>query len=340
MASPSKSDPGGSSEVAPDPIFQLATGFMSAKYLFVASELGLFENFSDGPATLDELAERTGLPRRTTRIVADAMTALGLVERMGDHYQNAPLAATYLSRQPSVDLRPFLRFWNRISYQRWTTLEDAVRHGKGVLGMLQFTPEEQKVFSEGVEAFSAGSANALPNVYDFSQHHRVVDLGGGTGSFLKALLRKYPVLECTLFEIPAAAAVARQRLTGTPFAEKIHVEEGDFFSDPIPEGHDAFLMANIVHVLPAERNLELLHRIRQRALKGARLLIVDLWTNPAHTEPLFAAVMAGEFLIMTGEGDVYSVDEARSWFQQTGWRYVEHRPVAGPASLVVAEAAA
>ncbi len=338
MAASTESTSGDTREVVPDAIFQLATGFMSAKHLFVANEVGLFEKLSAGPATLDELAQRMGLPRRTTRIVADAMTALGLVLRSGDKYQNSPLTTLYLGRQPARDLRPFLRFWNRISYVRWATLEDAVRQGKGVLGMLQFAPEEQKIFSEGVEAFSAGSAEALPNVYDFSRHRRVVDLGGGTGSFLRALLGKYPRLECTLYEVPAAAAVAREHLAGTPFAEKIRVVEGDFFRDPIPEGQDAFLMANVVHVLSRDHNLELLRRVRLHAAKGARLLIVDLWTNPTHTEPPFAALMAGEFLIMTGEGDVYSVKEALDWFQQTGWQCLDQVPLTGPVSMVVAEA--
>ena len=339
MATPTQGIPARKPEVAPDPIFQLATGFMSAKHLFVANEIGLFETLSDGPATLDELAQRVGVPQRTTRIVVDAMTALGLVQRNGERYENSPLAALYLSRRPAHDLRPFLRFWNRISYQRWATLEEAVRQGKGVLGMLQFTSEEQKIFSEGVEAFSGGSAEALPNAYDFSPHRRLVDLGGGTGSFLKALLQKYPRLECTLYEFPAAAAVARKNLAGTPFAEKIRIVEGDFLRDAIPEGNDAFLMANVVHVLSPSRNLELLRRVRQHATQGARLLIVDLWTNPTHTEPPFAALMAGEFLIMTGDGDVYSVEEARSWFQQSGWKFVEHKSVTGPVSLVIAEAA-
>ena len=63
----------------PEPIFDLATGFMRAKHLFVAGELGIFEKLADGPATLEELATRLGTPRRTTRIIVDAVTALGLL---------------------------------------------------------------------------------------------------------------------------------------------------------------------------------------------------------------------------------------------------------------------
>jgi hypothetical protein len=101
-------------EVTPDPIFRIASGFMAAKHLFVANELGLFAHLADGPATLDELAQRTGLPRHTLRILADAMVALEFVEREGDRYQNGPVAATFLSGRTPIDLRPVLRFWGGV----------------------------------------------------------------------------------------------------------------------------------------------------------------------------------------------------------------------------------
>ncbi|MGH7062392.1 MAG: methyltransferase family protein, partial [Stellaceae bacterium] len=72
------------SEINPDPIMRIALGFMAAKHLFVASEIGVFEKLSDRPLTLDELAAATGIPRRTLRISADAMTSLGLLERDGE----------------------------------------------------------------------------------------------------------------------------------------------------------------------------------------------------------------------------------------------------------------
>jgi len=329
------------SQNAPNPlqIFELATGFMRAKHLFVAGELGIFEKLADGPATLDELAAKLGTPRRTTRIVADAVTALGLLERQGDKYRNSALAQAHLSGSGgAVDMRPFLRFWNRLSYKRWLGLEDSVRQGKGVAGEFNFTPEEQKIFSEGVEAFSAGDALALASGYDFSRHMRVLDLGGGTGSFLKALLRRYPKLQCTLYELSTAAAVARKRLAEDLQGRRIEIVEGDFLKDPLPRGHDVVLLAHVVHALVSESNLELLRRARQAVAPGARLLMVDFWMNATHTEPLAGALMAGEFLVVGGAGDVYSVEEARGWVDKSGWRFVELRPLGGPISLLVAEA--
>lgn len=73
------------------------------------------------------------------------------------------------------------------------------------------------------------------------------------------------------------------------------------------------------------------------ALPGARVLLVDFWTNPTHTQPVFAALMAGEWLMGRGEGDVYSEDEIRGILTAAGWRVIGRRPLTGPASLVVAE---
>ena len=71
-------------EITPEPILQLATGFMAAKHLFIANEIGLFTALADGPAPLDRLAALTGTARPRVRILADALVTLGLIERQGD----------------------------------------------------------------------------------------------------------------------------------------------------------------------------------------------------------------------------------------------------------------
>jgi hypothetical protein len=72
-------------------------------------------------------------------------------------------------------------------------------------------------------------------------------------------------------------------------------------------------MANVIHLFSAAHNLELLRRTRAHVPDGARLLLADFWTDATHTQPPFAALMAGEFFVITGEGDVYSEEEARGW---------------------------
>ena len=231
-----------------------------------------------------------------------------------------------------------LRLLDRISYPAWMKLEDAVRHGEGERHFDRFTAEEQQIFSAGVEAITAGMATALAASYDFSRHNRVLDVGGGTGSFLVAVLRRYPVLRATLFELPGACAVARQHLADDPAGARVDVVEGDFLKDPLPDGHDVLIVANTIHVLSPAHNLALLRNMRVHAAAGARLLLVDWWMDSTRTQPPAAPLISGEFLVISGEGQAYSDDDAEEWLRLAGWRKLEHRPLAGPGSVIIADA--
>lgn len=321
--------------ITPESILRIGTGFMAAKHLFVASEIGLFASLAEGPRTLAELAAALGIPTRTARISADACVSLGLVRREGDRYVNAPEAQAFLAGRGPVDLRPWARFWSRISYPAWEQLEDALRGGARTSVHHEMTPAEAEIFSKGVEGFTRGAANAFAEGYDLARHRKVLDVAGGTGSFLTYTLAKHPRLTATLFEIPSTAAVARRVLAGNP---AVTVAEGDALVDPLPEGHDLALVANFVHYFGPEKNKALLRNVRRAIAPRGRIALVDLWTDPTHTQPPMAALMAGEFAVLQPEGDVYSVDECKEWLKETGWSFVETRPLAGPQSVVVGEA--
>jgi hypothetical protein len=328
----------GPTPVTPEPIMRLAAGFMAAKHLFAANELGLFEALGDSPATLDGIAARTGLTRRAARIIADAMVALGLVERDGQHYRNGAAAAAFLAGQSPADLRPALRFWDKISYPAWTGMADALARGPRH-EIFELEEELQAVAAAGIEAFTAGPAASLAEGVDFGRHRRLLDVGGGTGSWSLAVLRRHDHMRATVLDLPAVAEVARRRIEESDVAGRADVVAADVTTDDLPGGHDVFLVANLVHYFSPEQNRELLGRVRRAADPGSGLLVADFWTDSTHTEPVIAALMAGEFATHLRNGDVYSVDEVRGWLADVGWRPIDHTPLAGPFSLVRAEAA-
>ena len=325
--------------VTPEPIMKIAMGFMAAKYLFAATEIGVFDVLARGPASLGELATSTGIPSRTLGIVAAAMVSLGLLEQDGSRYRNSETAEAFLADIPGrLDLRPVLRYFDEIVYPRWEKFAEAIRTDQGQPQFSKFTTHQQQMFSAAVEVFSAPGAVALAGSYDFGRHHRLLDIAGGTGSFLIAVLQHHNALKGTLFELPGACAVARQRLANEPERSRIDVVEGDVFKDPLPGGHDVVLIANVVHVFSAAHNTELMRKIRAHVMPGARLLLVDLWTDPSHSQPSAAALMSGQFLLTSGEGQVYSEQEADEWLAQTRWKKLERKTLPGPASCIIAEA--
>ena len=322
--------------VSPELIMQLGTSFMATRHLITAAEVGVFQALGGGVLDLDALAARIAIPRRSARICADAMVALGLLERDGPLYRNSPVAEAFLSGRGPGDLRPFLRHVDR-GCRVWAGFTDAIRAGQGTGYITRLDPEAQRVFSAGVESLTTGSAVALAESYEFGQHRRLLDLGGGTGSFLVRILKRHPAIECGLFELPPVVPLARENLKAQASGGRVRFYEGDLLRDQLPTGYDAFLLANVVHIFTPEHNRDLLERLYASAPSGARLLLVDYWTDPTHTQPVFAALMAGAFLLASGEGDVYSADEIRDMLGATGWVMFERLPLTGPASLVVAE---
>jgi SAM-dependent methyltransferase len=322
--------------VTPEPIMRVASGFMAASHLFAASELGLFEALADSPATLDALAARTGLTPRSARISADAMVALGLLQRDGDHYSNTPATAAFLAGDSPTDLRPLLRFWAQISYPTSMHYATALATGPPAQ-VFDLDDDQQAIVSAGIEAATAGPANALPGVVDLSGRNRLLDIGGGTGSWSIAAARRYPHLRATVFELPVTADIARRRISASGLGDRVEALAGDALAGNLPDGHDTFLVANLAHYWAPADNHRLLEAIRQVAPAGGLLLLADFWTDDTHTRPLHAALMAGEFAVHMNDGDVYSVDDVRSWLAPTGWQFAGHHPLAGPQSLIVAE---
>lgn len=322
----------------PEPIISTVIGIMAAQHLMVASEVGLFEQLGDQALPADELTERTQLPFRSVRIIADALVACGLLEKSEGRYRNTPSTRAFLSGSGPADLRPYLRMIHKVGFPGWAKFDEAILAGGGIhADLFRASDEMQRTMSEGIASLTGLGAAALVEGYDFSRFDRLLDVAGGAGIHLHAVLERYPQLRGTLVELPAAAAQARRHLQPLIDAGRANVVDGDIFEDSLPGGHDVVLLSHTLHVFTPEPNQELLRRIRKSVDSGTRLLLVDFWTNAGHTEPVPAALMAGEFYRLTG-GDVYSVEEAQDWLAHTGWGFRAHMPLAGPESLVEAEA--
>jgi ubiquinone/menaquinone biosynthesis C-methylase UbiE len=317
---------------------KVAMGFMASKHLFAASEIGLFEALSSGAASLQELSSRIGVPARTLGIVTAAMVSLGLIEQDGNLYRNSEVAAAFLAGNSGRDLRPMLRYFDKILWQNWEKLAEAVRTDQGQPRFGKFTREQQQIFSDGVEAVTTSAAMAVAASYDFGRHRSIIDVAGGTGSFLVHVLRRNSSLKGTLFELPGACAVARQKLAELPEGARINIVEGDVFKDPLPGDHDVLIVANTIHIFSVAHNIELFRKMRAHVQSGTRLLLADFWTDPSHSQPTAAALISGSFLLTSGEGQTYSEEEADEWLGRTGWQKLERKPLAGPLSLIVAEA--
>jgi len=322
----------GAGPPAPSRIIELFAGFMVSKTLFAALEFGFFGAIGPEGATTAELGERCQIPERSARAIADLMTDAGLLVRDGDRFRNAPDAEAFLTGRGPFDLSPLARYWDIVSYPMWTNAGTAFRTRQGVRPEL--TEAQTEAYESAVALVTAETAADLAGAYDFGGHRRLLDAGGGFGTFVKPILERYPDLQATVVDLPEVAAVVAEEAASGAFASRLTALGADLFVDPIPGGHDAILVANVLHLFPPERVVELLRRLREVISPDGRLLLVDWWRTDVAPHPS-ARFGAGEFL-MIGGGDLYQVDEVTRWLGEAGWRSLGLQSLPPPSGVILA----
>jgi hypothetical protein len=166
----------------------------------------------------------------------------------------------------------------------WSHLTDAIRTGRAVapelLGKPFFDhladdPELADVFNRGMTSTSELSIAPVISAYDFSIYPTIVDVGGGNGRLLAAVLAATPHARGILFDLPQGVAGAQAILQEHAVADRVQVVAGSFF-DGVPEGGDAYLLKGVIHDWPDDEVVRILRNVRRAAGAGKHVLLVEL----------------------------------------------------------------
>jgi hypothetical protein len=169
--------------------------------------------------------------------------------------------------------------------------------------------------------------------YDFSAHHTIVDVGGGQGAMLAAILGSAPGSRGVLYDVPRAVSGAPELLRANHVADRIDIVEGSFF-DHVPGGGDAYLLKNIIHDWPDEKALQILRNVRAAAQPGATLLLVEMVVRDNGRDGPENWVDL-EMLLNLGSRE-RTAEEYRKLLAQTGFRMTRVVSTASPLSVVEA----
>lgn len=324
------------STVTPEAIVDIATGYMAAKQLFAASRIGLFAALSEAPKTAVELAESTNTAQRVVRMLADGMAAQGLLHREDGRYRLAAEARTYLAGSGAdLDLSPFLRFLNEISYPHWLQFDNSVdRDGPGELDM---SGDRWSTFMGGVMTYNRLHARMLAQSFDFAGFENILDLGGLASVFTVEALRANPDARATLVFHPDSTDMVRSELTEAGLAERTTIV-GAETTTAKPDGqYDLVMLNHVVHRFGAEDNLEILRNARAAAMPGTRLVLLDFYLDDDPEQRRIDALHATEYLVIDGTV-VYPIERVRDWLTRTGWKQTDMLHLPGSPRALIAEA--
>jgi SAM-dependent methyltransferase len=324
-------------------------GHIFFQTLRTAVQLDLFTLLAEeGPLTREEIARRLGIAEQPARIVLLGLTAVGLVRKSGRSYSNSHLAGILLTKGSPRKITAYVELQHRAMYKGLYWLLESVREYRNV-GLKEFAgdeptlyqrlahdPELEQIFQEAMQELSVQANADMAKFVNLSGVRHLVDVGGGDGTNIIALARRWPNLRATVFDSPTVCEIARRNIAASGFADRLDAVSGECFADPFPKGADCLMFCHFFTIWGEEKDRELLRKCHDSLPPGGKAVIFNMMQQDDETGPLSAAVGSPYFLALaTGLGMLYTWREYESWMRDAGFRAVERHKLLRDHGLIV-----
>ena len=331
---------------APAAVLDLMTGAWVSRAIYTATKFGIADVLSDGPRSAEEIALKVDANPDAVRRLLRMLASRGVFTQHGDgRFGLTPMAEALRADAPTSVRGIVLFFGHPSHWEHWGHLPysvqtgrpsvDALR-GKPMFEWLEDEPEFAVTFNEGMTSASDTEIEPVLAAYDFSRFGTIVDVGGGHGRLLAAILRKAPQSRGILFDAQSVVAGAPALLDAAGVADRTAVVGGSFF-ESVPSGGDAYVLKHIVHDWDESKVLEILRNVRSAMAANTRLLVIETVIPDDDREHL-SKLLDLEMLV-AGTGKERTAAEYTQLLNRAGFRNTRVIPTVGPASVVECEAA-
>ena len=328
-------------------LLRVAAGFVSSQVLYVAAELGIADLLAHGALTAQELASKTGAQADAMARLLRALVAFGILKCNGDDKFLLTAAGEFLRSDVPGSQRALVRFLVGPWYWRaWENLSHSIRTGEPafdhVWGMSNFEywrrhPDVSKIHDEAMEGLTALETARILASYDFSHFGKVVDVGGGNGAFLAALLRQHPKITGTLADLSHVVSLASGVLQQAGVVDRCDIVACDFF-EALPAGGDAYVLKHVIHDWDDERARRILRNCHRFMGESAKLLIIDM-VFPAQPTPETAMAYISDIGMFVGTpgGRERTQGNFQELLESAGFEFIQVIPTGGPSDIVEAQ---
>ncbi|MGA2400627.1 MAG: methyltransferase [Syntrophobacteraceae bacterium] len=304
---------------AKEDIMSVARAFMRSRIILTAAELDLFTIIQDFSTSAEKIAERFGFDRRALERVLDCLVTFGLLNKNAEAYSLAGEGATYSSKHPASGL-PMLLHMSRL-WVSWSDLTEVVQNGPG---SEQKPPapmdmDSRRAFIGAMHVIGRTLSDEIAGFLDLSGYRKLLDIGGGSGTYTIAFLKHNPRLKAILFDLKDVIPMARERLSAEGLLDRAELIAGDFYSDDLPGGCDLALLSAIIHQNSRQQNLGLYRKAYRSLDPGGMVLIRDHIMDEQRTWPPEGAMFAINMLVNTRSGDTYTFHEVEQGLKEAGF---------------------
>ena len=330
-------------QLTPDKIMELGTAFWGSKTLLSAVELGVFSELANGPLDADTLRDRLGLHPRSARDFFDALVALGMLERDGALYSNAPETHIFLDREKPSYIGGVLEMANARLYGFWGSLTEGLRTGQpqneakagdNFFEVLYSDTARLRQFMHAMTGLSMGAAKAMAQKFPWQKYQMFIDIGAAEGGLPVEIALAHPHLSGGGFDLPSVGPIFDEYVASSGLSDRLRFYPGDFFTDPMPQA-DVLVMGHILHDWNHDEKQMLLTKAYEALPKGGALIVYEAIIDDERKQNTFGLLMSLNMLIETPGGFDYTGADCCSWMREAGFQETHVEPLVGPDSMVV-----
>jgi C-methyltransferase len=334
--------------LAPAPVVmqELIFAAWMSQAIAAAADLGIADALAKKPLSLHELADRVGAHPDSLSRLLRALIGRGIFRQGRDGcYELNPLGHT-LRSDAAGSMSGMARLVGAPQWrEHWSQLVEAIRTGEAVLpklrgkdafAYLDGEPELAEIFNQAMTNNSELAVAPVVAAYDFSPYPTIVDVGGGHGRLLAAILAATPGAHGVLYDLSQVVASAATLLRERCVADRVRIVSGSFF-DGIPPAGDAYVIKNVIHDWSDDLAVQILRRVRAAADPAAVVLLIE-FVLPDHHREFLGHVVDLEMLVQA-TGRERTATQYRDLLEEAGFEMTRVVPTTGPFSLVEAKPA-
>ena len=309
----------------------LITAPWTTMVVFTAVRLNLFTVIGDKSLTGNEIAVKTDSDSAKLEPWLRICTAMGLLKIQGNRYRNSAFSLEHLVEGSAAYVGDLLKLQSR-EWIRWTDLPAIVRGGK----TMPDSPEDRhRTFIRAMNNLAnLGESEALAAAVDLSDCTRLVDVGGGSGSYSIRLCQKYPDLQVILLDRKETLQVTRDYVLKASLQSRISLREADIEKDSYPGDADAVLLSDVIYDVHLIQPL--LQRVHKCLHSGGKLIIRGYYADPEGKDTLFGRLFVLQELVFDPAQEVLTLPVLRQRVQEGGFQIVQVRQLTERSQLLIA----
>lgn len=290
--------------------------------------LDVFTPLNDGLDTAEALAQITKCDQRALSMLLNALAAMGLLVKSGDVFGLSALAKEFLVKDSPRYMGYIIRHHHRLMAS-WSMLPQAVRTGQPARHQPR-SDDDREDFLLGMFNLASGIAPGLAKKLDFTGRERLLDLGGGPGTYAIHFCLENQGLAATVFDQAGTRSFAEATISSFGVGDRVEFVAGDYLQDPLPGGFDVAWLSHILHAEGPENCRNILTKAARSLKPGGLLLIHEFILNDAMDGPEFPALFSLNMLLGTQNGQSYSESHLRDMLAGVGARDIRRLDFVGP----------